>query len=617
MTIDFKERSIKYLNRDFQSFRRDLIDFSQAHHSGVFQDYNETSPGMALMDFASYVGDVLSYYQDMQFEELKQDSARQIENVTAFAKRLGYRPSGKRAARGILSTIVEVPATTLNGERVPDELYCPILRKGSRAQGPNGVSFETLSDVHFSASAPTESTDETRIVTGSQFDASTGLPTYFAVRKAVEVVAGETKTDIVSIDRFEAFKTIELSNEDVLEVLSVVDSDGNTWTEVDYLPQEVVFDSITNEGDDSSAVPYVMKLKAVPRRFITDRDPTTNKTSLIFGSGDGINFDDELIPNIANYALPLAGRSDFTTFSLDPQNFLKTRTLGLSPFNTTLTITYRVGGGLQTNVPPKSIGSFSDATLEFTSTNLDPVRKSDVVGSIECINVKKTDGGAPEETISEIKANSAAFFAAQNRVVTREDYIARVFSLPAKFGKVSKAFVRKDAINALALDIHVATLDENDHIAQATPTLIQNIKRYLSSYRMLTDAVNLLQTDIINLRVEFGVVISPKFNRNEVLAKCLSTLRDFFKNSNMQIGQPIIFSDINALLKPIVGVISVYDIRIRNVFGTLDGLDYSDNYGNSVRFDVQSATQSGILYCPENSIFQIKFPGKDISGESK
>lgn len=189
--------------------------------------------------------------------------------------------------------------------------------------------------------------------------------------------------------------------------------------------------------------------------------------------------------------------------------------------------------------------------------------------------------------------------------------------MPAKFGAVSKAFVRKDAINELALDLHLLTIDENGYFAQATATLIQNVKNYLKKYRMLTDAVNIMQTDIINLRVDFGVVISPDFNRNEVLVKCLSVLKEALKSKNMQQGQPIIFSKLNESLQKVVGVVSVYDIRIKNVHGSLDGLDYSDNYGNSVKFDVQAATQSGILYCPENAIFQVKFPGKDISGESK
>lgn len=617
MSINFKERAIKYLGRDFQNSKRDLMEFTKAHHSGVFQDFNETSPGMALLELTAYIGDVLSFYQDMQFEEMKQESARQIENVTSFAKRLGYRPSGKRSARGIVSVFCEVPATTVNGARVPDEAYSPIMHASSKLQGPNGVIFETLNDIIFSASAPTENTSTIRLVTGSQYDTTTGLPTHFALRKDVEVIAAETVTDVVQIGSFEQFKTVELAGEDVVEILSVNDSDGNNWYQVDYLPQEVVFDASVNDDADSATVPYVLKLRPVPRRFVVDRDPTTNKTSLIFGSGDGLNFDDELIPNVSDFALPISGRSNFTSFSLDPQNFLKTSTLGLSPHNTTLSIDYRVGGGAQTNVPPGSIKSVNTALLDFTVTGLNPGQRSDVVGSIECLNVKKTEGGAPEETISEIKANSPAFFAAQNRAVTREDYIARVYSMPAKFGKIEKALVHRDAINALALDIHVLAKDENGNLAQATPTLINNLKRYLAPYRMLTDGINILRSDIINLRVDFGVVVSPKFNRTEVLAKCLNVIKEHLSVDNMQIAQPIVLSDLSSLLQNVVGVISVYSLKIKNVFGNMDGLLYEDNTGRSVRFDTQAWTQNGILYCPEGKIFEIKYPNKDINGESK
>lgn len=617
MSINFKEKTIKYLGRDFQSSKRDLMEFTKAHHSGVFQDFNESSPGMALLELTAYIGDVLSFYQDMQFEELKQESARQIENVTSFAKRLGYRPSGKRAARGIVSIFCEVPAATVNGARVPDESYSPIMHASSKLQGPNGVVFETLNDIQFSASAPTENTSSPRMVTGSQYDSTTGLPTHFALRKDVEVIAAETATDVVTIGAFEQFKTVELAKEDVVEVLSVNDTDGNEWYQVDYLPQETVFDASVNDGADASVVPYVLKLRAVPRRFVVDRDPLTNKTSLIFGSGDGVNFDDELIPNVADFALPISGRTNFTTFSLDPQNFLKTRTLGLSPYNTTLSIDYRVGGGSQTNVPPGSIKSVNTALLDFIVTGLNPGKRSDVVGSIECLNVKKSEGGAPEETISEIKANSPAFFAAQNRAVTREDYIARVFSMPAKFGKVEKCLVHKDAINALALDIHVLSKDENGNLAQATDTLVNNLKRYLTPFRMLTDGVNILRTDIIDLRIDFGVVISAKSNRTEVLAKCLSVLKDHLSVDNLAIGQPIILSDLSSLLQNVLGVVSVYSLKIKNVFGNVDGLIYEDNTGRSVRFDTQAWTQNGILYCPQGKIFQIKYPNKDINGESK
>lgn len=603
------EKSIKYLNRDFKGFKRDLIKFSQAHHSGTFQDFNESSPGMAIMELQAYVGDVLSFYMDRAFDELRDDTSRQVASVVSNAKSRGYRPSGKRAARGIETFFVEIPATTQLGSRVPDELYSPILRKGAKIGGPNGSIFETLDDVNFSSSSPSDP----RFVTGSRFDSVTGLPTFFAVRKNIDIVAGETKVYVTTIGDFQAFRELELPESDVIEIISVIDSDGNEWFEVDYLAQETVFDQATNTGDDSSVVPYILKFRTVPRRFVADRNPTSGKTNLIFGSGDGVSFDDELVPNLADLALPLAGRRTFSSFSLDPQNFLRTRTLGLSPFNTTMTVRYRVGGGSQTNVPPGSIKSVNEVLLDFSSTALDPGKKGAVIGSVECINISRTDGGGPEESISEIKANSAAFFAAQNRVVTREDVIARVLSLPAKFGRPEKVTVRRDTISSLAFDLHLLSKDPDGHLTQATAILKQNIATYLSQFRMLTDGINILESDIVNVGIQFGVVTSPRMNKTEVLANCLSTIRDYFDIDRWQIGQPVIISDLQSRVQDVRGVISVYRLDVQNLVGFQStGLFYS-----SKTFDVAAATANNIVYCPDNAIFEVKNPLKDIVGETK
>lgn len=608
-TTKFLDRPVKYINKDFQGFKRDLIRFSQAHHSGTFQDFNETSPGMAVLELCAYIGDVLSFYQDMQFEELKFQTARQVQNVVDGAKQLGYRPSGKRAARVSEAWFVEVPAATVNGVRVPDDSYSPILRVGAQAAGPNGTKFETLDDIYFSAS----NADSPRFVTGSKFNDQTGLPTSFAIMKSIDATAGQTVQDTFVLNNFQSFLSLQLSQPDVIEIISVVDSAGNDWVEVDYLAQETVFDFDTNSGPDGGTVPYVMKLRAVPRRFISDRDPISSKTSLIFGAGDGVNFDDELVPNLADLALPLPGRRTFSSFTIDPQNFLKTRTLGLSPYGTTLTVNYRVGGGRQTNVPPGSINSVAQAQLDFSVTGLDPVKMAAVQSSLQCINFKKSEGGDNEESPTEIKANASAFFAAQNRVVTKEDYIARIMTLPAKFGKPHKVSLKLGNINPDALDIHILTIDQDGHLVQATSTLTNNIQTYLMGSRMLTDAVNLLQTDIVNLKLEFGVVVSPRATRTEVLAKCLSVARDYMSTDRMQIGTPLVVSDLSAQLQSVVGVISVYKLQFKNMIGQQSSnLSYS-----SVRFDVNAAITNNILYCPEDAIFETKYPTIDIVGESK
>lgn len=594
------KRTIKYVNKDFSSFKRDLIQFTQAHQSGAFQDFNETSPGMAILELQAYIADVLSYYQDRMFDELKQDTARQAKNIVALARQRGYRPAGKRAAGGTVTLFVEVPAQSNMSDI--DDSYSPTLRKGAKLQGPNGVVFESLDDVDFSSSP--------RSVTGSRFDQTTGLPTYYAIMKDVDVIAGETKVDQLSIDSFKQFRTVQLSNADVIEVLSVVDSEGNDYYEVDYLAQEAVFESMVNSDVDSDEVPYVLTLRTVPYRFIVDRDPTTGVSTLVFGSGDGASYDDQLVPNIADLALPLPGRSTFTSVSIDPQNFLKTSTLGIAPYNTTLTVTYRVGGGDITNVPAGSITSVIESTFDFSTTGLTPSKVSDVQSSIEVINRNKTEGGAQEETVAEINANSAAFFAAQNRVVTREDYIARIMSLPSKFGKPEKVTVVRNPSNGGAIDIRVLSIDSDGHLSKATSTLKNNIKKYISFYRGLTDDVNILDAEILNVGIDFEIVISPKMHRNDVLSECLNAIKDRMSVANMQIACPIIISELESILQSVNGVISVSNLFVKNLSGISgDGLTYSQS-----RIDMSSRTMKGIVHCPANSIFEVKYPNKDIRG---
>jgi hypothetical protein len=611
MSSQFAERTVKFINKDFLGFKRDLIRFSQAHHSGVFQDFNEAAPGMAILELQAAIGDSLAFYMDYSFNELKQETARQIDNVASFAVSKGYRPQGKAAARCVQSFMIEVPATNLRGAAVPDDTYAPTMLMGSKVQGPNGVFFETVDDLNFA----TSSIDSPRYITGSKFDSVSGIPTHFAIKKDVEVIAGQTITETFSIGDFQPFKELELGSEDVLEILSVTDTDSNTWYEVDYLARDTIFDATVNTDDDNDTVPFVLKLVPAPRRFITQRNVTTNKTKLVFGSGDGVNFDDDLVPNLADLALPLAGRRTFSSYALDPQNFLRTRSLGLSPYNTTITVRYRVGGGEETNVPAGSIDTPAEVSFDFSTTSLDAAKKARVISSLETMNVKRSNGGGPAESISEIKANSDAFFAAQDRCVVREDYVARVKSLPAKFGKPFKVYAKKtnDLINVNSVDIHVLTKDADGHLTQASTTLMNNIRTYVSRYSGLNVGVNILRADIINLKLEFGIVVAPKLNRTEVLTKCLAVARDYLHVDKYEVGQPIVLSDLSAELQKVYGVISVYKLQFKNIF-----CPQQDDQGYSTtRFDVRANTANSILYCPQNAVFEVKFPSKDIVGEAK
>lgn len=599
-----KQNIVSLLNRDFAGLKKDLIEYSKAYASGSFTDFNESSPGMTILEFCAYIGDNLNFYLDQAFKE-SGDSATQLENIQANAKMRGYRPLGKRAASGKMAVAIQVPATTDNiGNVVPSDSYTPSLLKGSQAVSKNNKFFETLEDIDFTASLG-------RNVTGSQFDSDTGLPTHFAIQKFVNITAGKTVTENFSINEFERFKKLELSQEDVIEIISVFDSSGNEWFEVDYLAQDWVFTSKTNENLDNSAVPYVLKLKTVPRRFIVDRDIVSNRTKLIFGSGDGVNFDDELIPNISSYSLPLAGRKSFSSISIDPVNFLNTRSLGLSPYNTIITVTYRVGGGADTNVPARSINQMSSAIFSWASTSLDAVKKGAVEGSIGCLNLESTSGGGETETIFEIKSNASAHFSSQQRIVTREDIISRVVSLPSKFGKIEKAFV-ENASNTLSYNIYILSSDENGNLSFASQTLKNNLVEYLKKYKILTDGINILDAKILNIKLNYGIVVDPGKNKSQILLACNRELKKYFSKEKSQIMSAIVISDIISIINNVNGVSSVYEVSFTNVFGTVSTFEYSNE-----KFSIAEYLKDGMLMCPQRSIFEIKYPEKDIVGSAK
>lgn len=608
MAIVRKDTAIRYINKDFEGFKRDLMRYSQAHFSGSYQDFNEASPGMMILELQAYIADVLAFYMDQQFLELKSSTARQLENIEEFAKMRGYRPKGLRSSTVQLPFVIEVPAAVVGSVSVPDPDYLPVLRAGSQAAGPAGTVFETVDDLDFGVATP----DNPQQVAISQVDV-TGTATHFAVRRWVDAVAGVTVTENIPVGTFVPFLRVPLGQSDVQEVIDVFDREGNQWFEVEYLAQNTVFDQIVNQDVDSGTVPYVLKLRSASRRFTVDHVVATNTTYLQFGNGNGLKFDDELIPDIATLSLPVSSRKQFTNFTLDPQNFLKTTSLGLSPANTTLTVRYRVGGGSQTNVPAFSINRVQNAQLAFNKTvgvgGLDAATASAVQGSIEVTNTEAASGGGDAESPSEIKVNADSYFAAQARVVTREDYLTHVLSMPSRFGRPEKACVKRSDDNPLGVDLHVLAIDQDGHLVRATPTLKSNIQLYLKRLRILTEGVTVMDANVVNLGVNFGVVISSKFNRDEVKTNCILTLADYLQLANMQIGMPLVRSDVESALQGVSGVISVYKLEFVLRQGT--------PYATDINFDVDSNMKDGILHCPPFAIFEVRFPNNDIIGENK
>ena len=87
-----QDKDVKYLNKDFNSFKSQLIDFTQTYYPNTFNDFSEGSPGMMFLEMAAYVGDVLSFYTDTQLQESFLLLAQEKENIFNLAYALGYRP---------------------------------------------------------------------------------------------------------------------------------------------------------------------------------------------------------------------------------------------------------------------------------------------------------------------------------------------------------------------------------------------------------------------------------------------------------------------------------------------------------------------------------------------
>ena len=639
-------KQVNYLNKDFSDFRDNLIEFAKVYFPNTYNDFNESSPGMMFIEMAAYVGDVLSYYIDSQFRESLLAYAEEKRNVYNIAQSFGYKPNVTAPSSVVLDVFQTVPA--LNEK--PDERYALNVKAGTQVISTStGTTFRTLDDVNFKFSS---SYDPRNITI---FESEDNIPTKYLLKKKVKAESGNIVTETFSFGTAEKYTQVKLSNPKVIEIISCTDSDGNTWSEVDSLARDTVFNDIENNAtnDPTSVVnrevsPYILKLNKTSRRFT--RYINQNDSSILrFGAGISDNADEEIIPNPSMVGSTLPGSPTYLTTAFDPSNFLKTKSFGLAPSNTTLTIKYAYGGGINDNVNANDVTSISSISYEISDTLLSTTSVQESKDSVSFINPNPATGGSAGESIREVRENALAYFQAQQRAVTKEDYIVRAYSLPAKYGNIAKVHLVQDdqlnkstgtdelervvtqddvdnertikslqvrTPNPLAMNMYTLGFDANKKLSSLNQTVKENLKTYLSQYRLVTDAVNIKDAYVINIAVNFAILTKSEFAKNEVLLKCVAAVKDFFDIDRWQIGQPIVLSDIAYELSLVDGVASVVPpvdsdtvIKIENKYKAGEG--YSGNF-----YDIKNSMIDGVLYpALDPSIFEIKYPNTDIKGK--
>lgn len=625
---DLIKKDIRYLARDFGTIRQNLIDFAKNYFPNTYQDFNESSPGMMFLEMAAYVGDVLSYYTDVTLQESMLLQASETQNILNLAQSFGYTPKTSVAANVKLDVFQIVPSIGSGANNKPDWNYAFAIEPGMVVSSENdtSVQFRTIDYLDFRFSSSFDPTE----ITVFEVDDITNEPTFYLLKKSVKAVSGLLKTANFSFGSPKPYDKVILNDNNIIEILYALDSDGNQWYNVPYLAQDTIFDPVPNIPRNDKELsnyrnetPYLLKLKKISRRFVTRAfgNNFTSSYEISFGAGVSDFDDEELIPNPDLIGSSLSGIESSISKNIDPSNFLYTKTYGLAPNNTTLTFYYTQGGGVKDNVSSETLTNIISRTILLDESSLDSTLYQQTISSLASTNPEPATGGKDGDTINEIRQNALASFASQNRAVTKEDYIIRAYSLPQRYGAIEKAYITKDTqlteesifnsdriSNDLALNFYVLGIDGNNKLTTINQATKENLKTYLNHHRILTDAINIKDAYIINIGIEFDIITLPDQNGNQVILRCIERLKRYFNIKSWQINQPIVISNVYTELDKVEGVQTVVNVKFVNFFDTT--LGYSGN-----AYQIDNATKDGIIFPSlDPSIFEIKYPDNDIIG---
>lgn len=611
-------RRVNFVNKDFAEQREALINYTKTYFPDTFGDMNEASPMMGMLEMAAVVGDMTAFACDVTLQESMLFTVDERINLYNLAQSHGYKPSTTTPASVDLDIFQLVPSIGEGNETKPDYRYALIVESNLQATAENDSQFRTLDAVDFRFSS---SFDPTEVSVYSVTD--DGAIEYYLLKKKVKASSGKLMTAQFTFTNARKYDKIVLPTENVVEIIDIIDSDNNKWYEVPYMAQDTVAIPIRNTPYNNpvyskyrASVPYILCYKQTEHRFVT-RIRKDNKMEIQFGAGMSSEADEEIVPNPYNVAIGLDYYRRVTDVSIDPMNFLYTKAYGSAPSSTTLTIRYAVGGGLVDNVNADTITEISNSTIINPIDVVDQNVLTTIRNSLLITNPKAAYGAMNKKPLDVIREEAIGNFAAQNRAVTKEDYIIRCFTMPAKYGGIVKAYIENDTQmtqwnetnripNPYTMNLYALGYDNNRNFVVLNEVIKQNLRNYMSQYRLMTDALNIKDPYIINIGVEVEILTRPSENSNEVILRVINRLIELLDNDKMEICQPIIISKISTELDKIEGVQTVSSIKFNNLFDT--NLGYSGNV-----YPIETAIRNGIMYPSVTpSIWELKYPHRDI-----
>ena len=594
---------IDYTSRDFDSIKKDLINFSKRYYPDTFKDFQESGFGSLFLDTTAYVGDILSFYLDYQVNEAFLSTASEFDNVIKLARQNGFVYNPNKTSTGIASFYILVPAITavnFEGGATPNLNYAPILKRGSSIGTISGQNFILTTDINFA--------DSTNEIVIAARDSANGRPTQYAIKAYGRIVSGKLKVITKTITDYKPFQKIILNDNSIVEILSLKDSQGNEYYQVPNLAQDVVYRQVPNNGDDRESVKFTLQPKASPRRFTLERE--SNRQIIQFGYGSeedlgsaGLN----VMPE--KTTIDMFGKNYVSDSSFDPNVILKSGKFGVAPTNTTLTIVCRQNNEVNVNLSVGSLNAVLDPAFTFLDSATDQSTINSVRATLEVENEEQIVGDTSRMTADEIKILASNSFFTQNRAVTAKDYENIAYNMPSNFGSVKRVVAYKNE-NSVASNIKLYVLaeDQSGNLTTATSTLKRNLKNWISNVKLVSDSIDIFDAKILNIAIDFKAVAEAGYDRVLAMSNSKKALRDYFRLNPNSIGEAILPQKLINVVNEAAGINDVIELNVNLKTGT--------NYSN-LNYDMLAnhSSDGRKIFIPKNVIWEVKFPFQDINGE--
>ena len=586
---------IKYTDKDFASIKASLEEYTKRKYPDTFRDFGANSPISWYIDLIAYLGDQLSFNLDYCVNESFLDSAIDANNIIELGRANGYKHNPVQSSYGTLTFYISVP---VDSNLQPDSNYLPILRRGTELSSTGKASFILLEDVNFA--------DPNNPIVVTATNSTTGVPTRYAVKAYGQAISGEIKRTEIEVGNYQKFLKIEVPDNYISEVISVYDSNGHEYYEVDSLCNNVVYKPIINKSSDTNVlVPNIIKPFPAPRRF--EFLYQNGKYYLQFGYGSSTNSEETSSLEPANVILQRQGKNYLVDTILDPNSLISGDKFGIAPSNTTLTVTYRRNTTKNSNAAVGTVVNVSNALFEFPSLAVNQNIKNSVITSLEVDNEEPIIGNNYIPSVEELKIKIYGTHSAQNRAVTKNDYESICYNMPSMFGSVKRcSALPSNEKGQRIINLYTISEDQYGHLVQCNDALKENLKIWISKYKMLNDSIQILDAKIVNFAIDYIVLSTGSINSVTLLKNITEKLRELFENP-LFIGEPLNIVEIYSAINSVQGVADTTKVIIHEMNGNL----YSNSKINLQRYK----TSDGRLYVvPNNVILELKYPNLDIRG---